>query len=135
MDIQKLKYNRELMKHKIKLENELNLINIEIDTAVNECDHLNVIIGEDETFKYRQCLFCGVKHSLSFGKGKYTDVYAANYKDYKYSPDDYYSNKERYNELQELVLKILEDNGGRLNNEELSNRLKEEIERDKVYRK
>lgn len=66
MDIQKIKYNHELLKNKVRLEKELKMINIEISKAESTCDHVRVVLGTYETYENQNitnsicyCLKCG----------------------------------------------------------------------------
>jgi len=62
MDIQHLKYNRELMKTKTKLEKELNMVNQEIKSQQENCSHIRVFIGQDTLGNlYNECLLCRLK--------------------------------------------------------------------------
>lgn len=66
MDIQRIKYNAELIKNKIRLQKELKMIDEEIISQQKSCNHLNVSIGllDCETGDYEhtyECLFCGIQ--------------------------------------------------------------------------
>lgn len=62
MDVQNLKYNRELMKTKTRLEKELNMVNQEIKSQQENCSHIRVLIGQDNLGNfYNECLLCRFK--------------------------------------------------------------------------
>lgn len=57
MDIQKIKYNRELMKTKIRLKKELNMVEKEIEESQDSCNHVRVCLGWNGPFQYRDTNF------------------------------------------------------------------------------
>lgn len=64
MDIQNLKYNRDLMKAKSRLEKELNMVNSELEKQQPNCKHIRIILGTEKDFLNREthhakCMFCG----------------------------------------------------------------------------
>ena len=48
MDVQKIKYNHELFKNKIRLENETIMINREIKKQQLKCNHIRICLGWDD---------------------------------------------------------------------------------------
>ena len=90
MDNQRIKYNQELIKNKIRLEKQLKMVNKEIDENKKLCDHIRVCLGWDGPFQYRDtsfhtCLFCQKDDPDS----QYRMIDATNYRKLKYSHGEY----------------------------------------------
>ena len=54
MDIQNIKYNSELMKTKSRLEKELRMVNRELATQRDECEHIRVILDCEGEYEYQR---------------------------------------------------------------------------------
>ena len=60
MDVKKIQYAQNLIKNKIRIEKELEALNILIDEVKEECNHLEVKVTDGPCNSTR-CLFCGKK--------------------------------------------------------------------------
>lgn len=132
MDIQKIKYNSELMKAKRRLKNELNMVEKEIEKSQDSCNHIRICLGWNEPFQYRntsiiQCLLCSEVDPRSF----YNVVDATNYKSSLYGHGESSSDREkRLLEIQGLVVNMLIENP-ELREEDIVTRLNEVMKEDK----
>ena len=76
--IQNIKYNAELLTNQARLEKQLSMVNTEIKKKQSECNHINIILGADESYNYKKCLFC---EKVMIGKSDlYPTIDAATYK-------------------------------------------------------
>lgn len=124
MDVKKIKYNHELFKNQVKLERQLVMVEEELDKAKKNCYHIVAITGEKEEFNYRQCLLCGSK---SFRNNDYL-INAVSYKKDLYGHgENMESRQDRYLDLQNLTVRVIEENPD-LDEYNLYVKLKEEIE-------
>lgn len=140
MDIQKIKYNRELIKNKIRLKKELNMVEKEIEESQDSCNHIRVCLGWNGSFQYRdtsiiQCLWCSEIDLRSL----YNVIDATNYKSSLYGHGQYSSDREkRLLEIQKLAINMLMENP-KLTEEEmvtrLNNIMKEDEEKIKILAK
>lgn len=132
MDIQKIKYSKELIKNKIRLKKELSMIEKEIEESQDSCNHIRICLGWNGPFQYRdtsitQCLLCSEVDPRSL----YNVVDATNYKSSLYGHGEISSDREkRLSEIQELVVSMLVENP-KLREEELVARLNEIMKEDK----
>lgn len=129
MDIKRIKYNYELLKNKVRLQKELEMVNTEIEKRQSSCNHINVCIGWNGPFLYRdtsinRCLLCGENDPI-----EYEDcLEAQDYKKEKYSHGELESYREkRFEELQNLTLDIIK-NKPEINQKELVKKIKTKIE-------
>lgn len=67
MDIQRIKYNQELINTKIRLEKELKMVEGEIENQINRCNHVIVVLDCSDNFPNQTinnsisyCLICGI---------------------------------------------------------------------------
>lgn len=115
MDVQKIKYNHELLKNKIRLKNETIMINREIKKQQFDCNHIRICLGIDDGASpyfdtgFNVCLFCQKNNPES----RYETVYARSYKEELY----YYGiaegdREDCLKELQDLALSIITENSG-----------------------
>ena len=132
MDVQKIKYNKELIKNKIRLKKELNMIEKEIEDSQGCCNHIRICLGWNGPFQYRntsitQCLLCSEVDPRSL----YNVVDATYYKSSLYGHGEISSDREkRLLEIQELVVDMLVENP-KLSEEDLVTRLNEIMKEDK----
>lgn len=131
MDIQRIKYNRELIKNKIRLKKELNMVEKEIEESQDSCNHIRICLGWNGPYQYRdtsitQCLWCSEVDPRSL----YNVIDATNYKSSLYSHGQYSSVREkRFSEIQELAMNMLIENP-KITEEEIVTRLNEIIKKD-----
>lgn len=140
MDIQRIKYNRELIKNKIRLKKELNMVEKEIEESQDSCNHIRICLGWNGPYQYRdtsitQCLWCSEVDPRSL----YNIIDATNYKSSLYSHGQYSSDREkRLLEIQELAINMLMENP-KLTEEEMVTRLngimREDKEKTKILEK
>lgn len=127
--IQRLKYNQTLQETKVRLEKELKMVNQEIETQQNQCDHIEIILGSTDSHLDRdtiisECLFCGKK-----GLPQYTPQIDAHiYKKHKYSNGEA-GRFGRLKEIQDLWLQYITENPG-LTEEEIIEKIREVIKED-----
>ena len=140
MDNQRIKYNQELIKNKIRLEKQLKMVNKEIDENKKLCDHIRVCLGWDGPFQYRDtsfhtCLFCQKDDPDS----QYRMIDATNYRKLKYSHGEYEMAREaRLLEIQELAMGIMKENPSITEKqlvEELTEIIKADAENTKTIKK
>ena len=131
MNIQNLKYNKELMKTKSRLEKELKMVNTELANKQNTCNHIRVCIGWDGPYLYRDssinlCLICGEYDPDS----KYKSIEAYNYKKEEYSHGELKSYRQRrFQDIQQLTISIMTENP-QITKEELIEKLNIIIKKD-----
>lgn len=129
MDVKRIKYNSELLKNKIRLQKELEMVNKEITKNQIQCKHINVCIGWCGPYLYRdtsinRCLLCGEDDPIEY---EY-NLEAQNYKKEKYSHGQLKEDRnKRFEELQNLVLEIM-TNEPNIKEEELVKKLEFKIE-------
>lgn len=131
MDILNLKYNKELMKTKSRLEKELKMISEEIEKSQESCNHIKVCLGWNGPYQYRDtsihlCLLCRDYDPDT----KYKTVDATNYKKLQYSHGEFERDREeRLLELQELTMNMMMENPS-TTEEEIVEKLNEIIQED-----
>lgn len=140
MDIQKIKYNKELIKTRIRLANEQNMIEKEIEESQDSCNHIRICLGFNGSYQYRdtsivQCLFCSEVDPRSL----YNIIDATYYKTvlYEHGQFSFYREK-RLLEIQELAINIIVEHPEITEAElvtELNHIIKEDIEKTKVLKK
>ena len=115
MDVQKIKYNHELFKNKIRLENETIMMNREIKKQQLKCNHIRICLGWDDGASsyfntgFNVCLFCHKNDPES----RYETVYASDYKKELYHYGEVEGDREDcLKELQDLALNIITENSG-----------------------
>lgn len=128
--IQKIRYNAELLANQVRLEKQLSMVNAEIKKTQSGCNHINVILGADESYNYKKCLFC---EKVMIGKSDlYPIIDAINYKTELYGEGRTIEERnKRLEDLRNLAVYILRSHPN-LREEEFFNRLENEI---KVKRK
>lgn len=136
MDIQKIKYNQELIKNKIRLQKELNMVEKELDKSQQSCDHIRICLGWNGPYQYRdtsifKCLLCSEREPESH----YNVVDATNYKKFQYSHGEFIDDrKKRFSELQELAMNMIIENPS-ITEEELVKKLNDLIKEDEAKSK
>lgn len=136
MDIQNLKYNRELIKTKSRLEKELEMVNDKIKTKQESCNHIKVCIGWNGPFLYRDtsidlCLLCCEDDPNT----KFRVIEAYDYKKEEYDHGQLSSYREkRFEDLQQLTMNIMTENPS-ITEEQLIEKLNIIIEEDKIKEK
>jgi len=131
MDIQNLKYNRELMKTKSRLEKELRMVNDEVVVNQESCNHIKVCIGWIGLFIHgtsiNKCLLC----SKDYPESKFPVIEAYDYKKEEYDQGQLLQSRDnRFDDIQQLAINILNENP-LVTEEELIIKLNEIIEEDK----
>lgn len=112
MDIKRIKYNHELLKHNIRLEKELSMVIRERVIQQEACNHIKVCLGwngpyQDRDTSFHTCLFCQKDDPDS----QYRMIDATNYRKLKYSHGEYEMAREaRLLEIQELAMGIMKEN-------------------------
>lgn len=132
-NIQKIKYNQELIKNKLKLEKELKFVNHLIEEEQNSCNHVRVLLGWAGSHPYRDtikemCLFCGEKFLDTY----LPTIDAINYQQFKYSHGERESSRlQKLDDIRNLWIKYQTENP-KLTEEEIIEKInhiiKEEIE-------
>ena len=126
MDVKKIKYAQSLIQNKIRVENELEMLNAAIDENTKECNHLEVSVTDGPSNSTR-CLFCGKK--LAAVDESPLKVDACTYKEEKYHKGFKESEKlARLNDLRELAIACLLLNEN-LTREDLVMELNNELKR------
>lgn len=76
MDIKKLKYNRELMKTKIKLTRELTMVEKELKHQQASCNHIAIYLEKNSsTENICLCLLCREKYTTNELKKPFIDAW------------------------------------------------------------
>lgn len=139
MYIKKIKYNQELIKNKIRLEKELNMINQELDETESSCDHIQVIIGYigkdtiSQGTPIKKCLLCGM--DINFPYFISTKIDASTYKEEIYGDGWSKEKREgRLNEVRNLWIKQATENS-KLCESELIAKVQEEINEEEKIKK
>ena len=104
--IQKIRYNAELLANQVRLEKQLSMVNAEIKKTQSGCNHINVILGADESYNYKKCLFC---EKVMIGKSDlYPIIDAINYKTELYGEGRTIEERnKRLEDLRNLAVYIL----------------------------
>ena len=124
--INKIQYNSVLIQRQIELEKNLTKVNGEIKKMQSECDHLNVILGRDEKYEYKKCLFC--EKMVSNGTNLPT-LDATGYKKELYGTGTIQEDRiRRLNELKNEAISILKTNP-QISNENLCKELEIKVKR------
>lgn len=132
MGISEIKYNRVLMKNKIRLEKELKMINKELSDSRKECQHIKVCLGFDGEYQYRDnsyscCLKCG-SENLSYYHTIQPIINATYYKTSEYGNGNTEESRERkFEELQNLFISYAEKFPD-LTEQDIISKINEEIE-------
>lgn len=130
MDISNLKYNRELIKKKNRLEKELKMINKEIENQQENCDHIWVYFGKsnNDNSRYR-CVLCNLdwnsKESVTV-KFPYINVSL-----YKSSLLSEYDEEKCFDKIQEQFVKTLIEDS-ELTQYEIIDRINKYLEEESV---
>lgn len=142
MDIKRIQYNQNLLSKKYEVEKEMTSLDRNLTIQQEICNHIFVTTGFvgdylDVGTAITECLFCAKVRS--FEKNDLaTSINATNYKSDQYGQGNIKKQRmDRLTELQNLWIKYLEEDQT-LSEEELIQRLKSEIESDKlkkVYKK
>ncbi len=112
MDIKRIKYSHELLKHNIRLEKELSMVIREIVIQQEACNHIKVCLGwngpyQDRDTSFHTCLFCQKDDPDS----QYRTIDATNYRKLKYSHGENEMIREkRLLDIQSLALDIMREN-------------------------
>lgn len=107
--IKKIEYNQKMILRRKELKEELKDIDKQIEYQKEECNHINVCLGWNGPFQYRDtsictCLICGEYDPES----KYKHIDASYYKESLYSHGELDSYREkRLIDLQNLAIDIL----------------------------
>lgn len=110
MNVQQIRFNQDLFKNKIKLENKLKMINNEIKVAQENCDHVCIVSGYvgntySRNNSIKECLFCRTQEFDP--EKKYPTIYGYTYKRNLYgNGEEPQAREERVNEILELWIKI-----------------------------
>lgn len=105
MDVKKIQYAQNLIKNKIRIEKELDALNILIDEVKDECEHLEVKVTDGPCNSTR-CLFCGKK--LGNSNKEVLTVDACTYKEEEYHKGFSESEKlARLNDLRNFTIECL----------------------------
>ena len=126
MDIQNIKFAQELVKNKIRIQKELNMVNVALDELKKGCNHLYVSLSEEPKV-VSKCLFC---EDEIIDNNEIAKVNAIYYKQGRYSKG--YNSEQREGKLralQDIVIGYLEENAN-INQEEIITNLNKKIEED-----
>lgn len=138
MDIKNLKYNNTLYKNQIRLKNELNMVNKELENQQNICEHIPVCVGFEGLFKYRDnsYCYCALCRSSHFDSStKYRPINACDYKKDKYGQGFWDEERDlRLDEINRLALDIVAENPN-ISVDELKESLEEIIEKNIEHQK
>lgn len=136
MNIQKIKYNQELINNKIRLQKQLNMVEEEIKIQQESCDHIVVELSCPDYTPFNNfrvchiCVICGKK-----------DVYlikrlidAKEYLRSRYNDDTSEKQREeKFKLLQELTWELIEEHPS-MTGDELMVKLQEAVEKDREPR-
>ena len=124
--IQKIQYNSVLIQRQISLDKDLTKVNLELKKEQSECEHLNVILGRDDKYEYKKCLFC--EKMVSNGTDLPT-LDATSYKKELYGTGTIQEDRiRRLNDLKNEAISILKSNP-QITNENLCKELEIKVKR------
>ena len=132
MDVKKIQYIQNLIKNKIRIERELEALNIIIDEIKEECDHLEVKVTDGPCNSTR-CLFCGKK--LGNTNDSLLTINACTYKEEEYHKGFSEAEKlARLNDLRSFTIECLLINPD-ITREELIEELNRELNKEEKSKK
>ena len=132
MDVKKIQYVQNLIKNKIRLENELDALNIILNEINEDCNHLEVKVTDGPCNSTR-CLFCGKK--LGNTENELLTIDACTYKENEYHKGLKESEKlARLNDLRSFTIECLLITPD-ITREELIIELNNELEKESKQKK
>ncbi len=125
--VQNIKYNRELFEKQVYFDKALKFVNDEIKKQQESCHHMNVILGHDDKFTYKKCLFC---EKVMAGKSDdVPTIDATTFREKVYSTGaTMEQRKERLQNLRELAIGYITENP-KITDEELFVKLDEKVKK------
>lgn len=133
MDIKKIEYNRELIKNKIRLQNELKIVDEKIRTQQENCNHVTVELNYADYTSFNDfrvcydCVLCGKKDVYPIERL----VDARKYLRSKYNDNaSSEQRKEKFNILQELAWELIQENPS-MKEDELAEKLQKMVDKNK----
>ena len=132
MDVKKIQYTQNLIKNKIRVENELDALNMLIDEVKESCEHLEVNVTDGPNHSTR-CLFCGKK--LASIEDSVLKVDACTYKEEEYHKGFTEAEKlARLNDLRTFTIECILINPD-ITREELVEELNKELKKEEKSKK